>query len=117
MLDGPCTLCRKIAVVKSRVAGVSMTAAAKWASFRRYAAILRRLQPRAFLEGKFYTCLFATHGIDLRAPMRDSADDAELLRIIRGAWLGRTDRYSELREELRRDTSETKKIEMYYIGG
>jgi cyclic pyranopterin phosphate synthase len=68
-------------------------------------------------EGKFYTCLFATQGIDLRAPMRDGADDAEMLRIIRGAWVGRTDRYSELREELRRDTPETKKIEMYYIGG
>jgi cyclic pyranopterin phosphate synthase len=68
-------------------------------------------------EGKFYTCLFATQGIDLRAPMREGADDAELLRVIRGAWLGRTDRYSELREELRRDTPETKKIEMYYIGG
>jgi cyclic pyranopterin phosphate synthase len=68
-------------------------------------------------EGKFYTCLFATQGIDLRAPLREGADDAELLRIIRGAWLGRTDRYSELREELRRDTPETKKIEMYYIGG
>jgi cyclic pyranopterin phosphate synthase len=49
--------------------------------------------------------------------MREGADDAELLRIIRGAWLGRTDRYSELREELRRATPETKKIEMYYIGG
>jgi GTP 3',8-cyclase len=68
-------------------------------------------------EGKFYTCLFATQGIDLRAPLREGADDAELLRIIRGAWLRRTDRYSELREELRRDTPETKKIEMYYIGG
>jgi cyclic pyranopterin phosphate synthase len=68
-------------------------------------------------EGKFYTCLFATRGIDLRAPLRDGADDAELLRIIRGAWLARTDRYSELREELRRDPPETKKIEMYYIGG
>jgi cyclic pyranopterin phosphate synthase len=68
-------------------------------------------------EGKFYTCLFATQGIDLRAPMRGGADDAELLRIIRGAWVARTDRYSELREELRRDLPETKKIEMYYIGG
>jgi cyclic pyranopterin phosphate synthase len=68
-------------------------------------------------EGKFYTCLFATQGIDLRAPLREGADDAQLLQIIRGAWLGRTDRYSELREELRRDTPETKKIEMYYIGG
>jgi GTP 3',8-cyclase len=68
-------------------------------------------------EGKFYTCLFATEGTDLRGPLRDGADDAELLRIIRGAWLARTDRYSELREELRRDLPETKKIEMYYIGG
>jgi cyclic pyranopterin phosphate synthase len=68
-------------------------------------------------EGKFYTCLFATQGIDLRSPLRDGADDAELLRIIRGAWVARTDRYSELREELRRDLPETKKIEMYYIGG
>jgi GTP 3',8-cyclase len=68
-------------------------------------------------EGKFYTCLFAAQGIDLRAPLREGADDAHLLQIIRGAWLGRTDRYSELREELRRDTPETKKIEMYYIGG
>jgi cyclic pyranopterin phosphate synthase len=68
-------------------------------------------------EGKFYTCLFATEGIDLRGPLRDGADDAGLLRIIRGAWVARTDRYSELREELRRDPPETKKIEMYYIGG
>ena len=68
-------------------------------------------------EGKFYTCLFATQGIDLRAPMREGADDAELLRIIRGAWTNRQDRYSELREQLRRETPDTKKIEMYYIGG
>src|SRR3984957_7529743 len=62
-------------------------------------------------DGKFYTCLFATQGLDLRAPMRDGPDDAELLRIIRGAWVGRTDRYSELREELQ-GAKETKKIEM-----
>src|ERR1700678_797127 len=36
-------------------------------------------------EGKFYTCLFANHGVDLRAPLRAGADDAELLQIIRGA--------------------------------
>jgi GTP 3',8-cyclase len=68
-------------------------------------------------EGKFYTCLFATRGVDLRGPMRDGADDADLLRIIRGAWVSRQDRYSELREQPRRDTPDTKKIEMYYIGG
>ena len=26
-------------------------------------------------DGKFYTCLFATHGLDLRAPLRAGADD------------------------------------------
>jgi len=68
-------------------------------------------------EGKFYTCLFATGGLDLRAPLRAGADDAQVLQLIRGAWLGRTDRYSELREELRRREPEAKKIEMNYIGG
>jgi GTP 3',8-cyclase len=68
-------------------------------------------------EGKFYTCLFATEGLDLRAAMRAGANDAELENLIRGRWLGRTDRYSELREELRRTEPSAKKIEMYYIGG
>jgi GTP 3',8-cyclase len=68
-------------------------------------------------EGKFYTCLFATQGLDLRAPLRAGADDAEILQLIRGVWNGRTDRYSELREQLRRTEPGTKKIEMNYIGG
>jgi cyclic pyranopterin phosphate synthase len=68
-------------------------------------------------EGKFYTCLFATQGLDLRAAMRAGAGDIELENLIRGRWLGRTDRYSELRDELRRDGAQAKKIEMYYIGG
>jgi cyclic pyranopterin phosphate synthase len=68
-------------------------------------------------EGKFYTCLFATHGLDLRAPLRAGAGDADILQLIRGVWHGRADRYSELREELRRDQPGTKKIEMNYIGG
>jgi cyclic pyranopterin phosphate synthase len=68
-------------------------------------------------EGKFYTCLFATQGLDLRAAMRAGAGDADLLNLIRGKWLGRTDRYSEQRDELRRADPGLKKIEMYYIGG
>jgi cyclic pyranopterin phosphate synthase len=68
-------------------------------------------------EGKFYTCLFATEGIDLRAAVRAGATDSELLNVIRGKWLGRTDRYSELRDEKRRTEPLLKKIEMYYIGG
>ena len=68
-------------------------------------------------DGKFYTCLFATEGIDLRAALRAGAGDAELENLIRGRWLGRSDRYSELRNELRRNEPAARKIEMYYIGG
>jgi GTP 3',8-cyclase len=68
-------------------------------------------------EGKFFTCLFATHGLDLRAPLRAGTGDADMLQLIRGAWGNRTDRYSELREELRRTEPEARKIEMNYIGG
>ncbi len=68
-------------------------------------------------EGKFYTCLFAAGGLDLRAAMREGADDARLLDIIRGAWGLRADRYSELREQLRAENASQRKIEMYYIGG
>jgi cyclic pyranopterin phosphate synthase len=68
-------------------------------------------------EGKFYTCLFATRGLDLRGPLRAGAADADLLQLIRGVWGGRADRYSELRDELRHSEPGSKKIEMNYIGG
>jgi cyclic pyranopterin phosphate synthase len=68
-------------------------------------------------EGKFYTCLFATHGLDLRAPLRAGAADADILELISGVWTARTDRYSELREDLRRTGPAAEKIEMNYIGG
>jgi cyclic pyranopterin phosphate synthase len=68
-------------------------------------------------EGKFYTCLFATEGLDLRSPIRQGASDAELLQMIRATWLNRGDRYSEQREELRGLGTHEHKIEMFYIGG
>ena len=68
-------------------------------------------------EGKFYTCLFATEGLDLRTAVRSGIDDADLTQLVRGAWLRRADRYSEQRDELRRSAHPAKKIEMYYIGG
>ena len=66
-------------------------------------------------EGVFYTCLFATQGLDLKTPMRGGASDDELLTMIRNCWLQRDDRYSELRSDLQ--DSPVRKIEMYYIGG
>ena len=67
-------------------------------------------------DGSFYTCLFATQGMDLRAPLRAGASDEELYELVRGVWSGRRDRYSELRASLR-DAAELHKVEMNYIGG
>ncbi|MBN1965438.1 MAG: GTP 3',8-cyclase MoaA [Anaerolineae bacterium] len=69
-----------------------------------------RLSP----EGSLYTCLFATDGIDLRAPLRAGASDDEIAQIIRGTWSQRVDRYSEIRSSL---TEPRRKVEMYHIGG
>ena len=68
-------------------------------------------------EGVLYTCLFATQGVDLRAPLRAGATDDELVDLLRGAWKQRADRYSELREKLRQREHPLQKIEMHYIGG
>ena len=67
-------------------------------------------------DGIFYTCLFATRGMDLRTPLRAGAGDEELLGLIRSTWRGREDRYSELRR-LPAGAVKPRKIEMYYIGG
>jgi GTP 3',8-cyclase len=40
---------------------------------------------RITAEGKLRTCLFSLHETDLRGPLREGADDAELERIVREA--------------------------------
>lgn len=75
---------------------------------------------RLSTDGKFYTCLFATHGLDLRAPLRAGADDSALTALIAERWQRRADRYSQLRSALTETldpASSGKKIEMSYIGG
>ena len=74
---------------------------------------------RLSTDGRIYTCLFASNGVDLRGPMRDGADDDELTRIISGVWARRRDRYSEERAAFTPvDTSALpRKVEMYQIGG
>jgi len=67
-------------------------------------------------DGSFYTCLFATQGTDLRAPLRAGATDDEMYELVRAVWSGRSDRYSELRASLR-DAAGLHKVEMNYIGG
>ncbi|HEX2789370.1 MAG TPA: GTP 3',8-cyclase MoaA [Steroidobacteraceae bacterium] len=66
-------------------------------------------------DGKFYTCLFASEGTDLRAPLRGGASDEELLQLIRAVWERRADRYSELRDKLR--ARGVQHVEMNYVGG
>jgi len=68
-------------------------------------------------DGVLYTCLFATQGLDLRAPLRAGASDEELLALISGRWTLRRDRYSELRATLREAAAQEPKVEMNYIGG
>lgn len=73
---------------------------------------------RLSTEGKIYTCLFATHGHDLRSLLRNGASDAEIESAVAWLWQNRGDRYSELRtintEGLPR---KERKVEMSYIGG
>ena len=76
---------------------------------------------RLATDGRLYTCLFAADGVDLRAPLRNGASDAELRNIIANIWARRRDRYSEERTALT-DTSDAAsdarpKVEMYQIGG
>lgn len=66
-------------------------------------------------DGKFYTCLFATNGFDIRELLRSGASDEELAQAIRGVWEKRTDRYSDERTE--QTAKSRKKIGMSYIGG
>lgn len=70
---------------------------------------------RLTTEGKLVTCLFASGGADVRARLRDGSGDTELADFLRSVWQGRSDRYSELRDE--RHAAEVRKVEMSYVGG
>ena len=70
-----------------------------------------RLSP----DGKLYTCLFASDGINLKSFLRDGATDKFLQEKISNLWGTREDRYSELR--FFQDQQKNSKIEMYKIGG
>jgi cyclic pyranopterin phosphate synthase len=69
---------------------------------------------RLSAEGRLYTCLFASTGIDLHGPLRSGISDDDLRSIVVDVWEGRADRYSELRSA---GTAGWEKVEMSYIGG
>jgi cyclic pyranopterin phosphate synthase len=69
---------------------------------------------RLSTDGKLYTCLFADHGYDLRALLRDAYSDAQIGNAIAAIWRTRADRYSEIRTA---NTPRESRVEMSYIGG
>ncbi|MCH5457908.1 GTP 3',8-cyclase MoaA [Bacillus cereus] len=70
---------------------------------------------RISADGKFYACLFATEGLDVRELLRGNLSDEELLSVIQDVWMNRKDRYSDERTE--ESAKNRPKIEMSYIGG
>jgi cyclic pyranopterin phosphate synthase len=80
---------------------------------------------RLTADGMWYLCLYATHGTDLRRPLRAKASAAEVAAILSDTWTMRSDRGAEDRladrdraqlipvESLRRDPH----LEMHTRGG
>ena len=67
---------------------------------------------RLSADGKFFTCLFAADGHDIRGLLRGGADDEVLKAAVHGLWSVREDRYSE-----ERGLVPHPKAEMSYLGG
>jgi cyclic pyranopterin phosphate synthase len=76
-------------------------------------------------DGQMLTCLYATSGLDLRAPLRAGASDELLQTLIRDRWTRRRDRGAEarLREPARgafvtvSDLRRNAHLEMHTRGG
>ena len=73
------------------------------------------VRARLSADGKIFTCLFASQGSDIKAPLRDGATDRQLTERIAAIWRARSDRYSELRS--RATPGLPRRVEMSYIGG
>jgi GTP 3',8-cyclase len=76
---------------------------------------------RITADGKIVTCLFSETGHDVKALLRSSASDEEILKLLGSIWRTRADRYSLDRLEALRsanyDPKSHKKIEMISLGG
>jgi cyclic pyranopterin phosphate synthase len=55
---------------------------------------------RLTADGMWFLCLYATRGLDLRAPLRQGASPDQLRALIREGWQGRDDRGAEDRVAL-----------------
>ncbi|WP_078429257.1 GTP 3',8-cyclase MoaA [Alkalihalobacterium alkalinitrilicum] len=72
---------------------------------------------RLSVEGKLYTCLFASSGTDLRGPVKEGKSDEDIIKLISKVWNDRHDRYSEERLSNTAELKKRKKVEMSHIGG
>ena len=77
---------------------------------------------RLTADGRLVTCLFSTHGHDLKTLLRQGITSDELRDKITSVWHSRKDRYSEARlhsiESVEGYSPDTvKKIEMISLGG
>lgn len=66
-------------------------------------------------DGKWYTCLFAEDGTDIRELLRSGASDDLIAMTLKMVWEVRDDRYSE--ERTQTGNRNRNRIEMSYIGG
>jgi len=74
---------------------------------------------RLSTDGKLFTCLFASKGVDMRDALRGDASDDDLRNRIVDTWTRRGDKYSMIRHVATglATTVPRMKIEMSYIGG
>jgi len=70
---------------------------------------------RLSADGRLFPCLFSGYGVEVRSLLRQKADSAEILRVIKCLWQNREDRYSELRMEKMSERSA--RVEMFRVGG
>lgn len=68
---------------------------------------------RISADGELFTCLFSSHGHDLKTTLRKKGVQA-VAAMIRQVWGQRKDRYSDLRG---RELPPQEKVEMFKIGG
>ena len=72
---------------------------------------------RISTDGQLYLCLFANDGFDFKTLLRTNKSDLEIANAIMTTWTGRDDHYSEIRGSHTAQASNTRKVEMSYIGG
>jgi len=72
---------------------------------------------RLSTDGSLFTCLFAQKGYDLKSLLRGGKNDEEIRDSIAAIWQHRSDNYSEIRTAETAGNTNTRKVEMSFIGG